>query len=213
MSLAALERLAGAHRLENFGTLAARPDDGLGEGCIALLGPGEPGFWEHVTGEPEFRDGASDPLDRWSTRVIGDIATDLGGRALFPFGEPHRPFVSWALLSGRAWESPVRLLVHDRAGLMVSYRGAVFLPGVAAPVARGERPCDTCAAKPCLTACQPGALTGEGYDLARCHAWLDTGAGRENMSRGCAVRRACPVSGNYGRSEKQSAFHMRHFHP
>ena len=31
------------------------------------------------------------------------------------------------------------------------------------------------------------------------------------MSKGCAVRRACPVSQSYGRMEDQSAFHMRAF--
>ncbi|HCQ65926.1 MAG TPA: ferredoxin, partial [Rhodobacteraceae bacterium] len=30
---------------------------------------------------------------------------------------------------------------------------------------------------------------------------------------GCVVRRACPVSAGFGRSEDQSGFHMRAFHP
>lgn len=211
MSLDALARLAAAHSLEIFGTLAAEPADGLGDGTIALLGPGEPGFWTHVNATPEFADGQRDPLDRWSSRVIGDIAGELGAEALFPFGSPRRPFFSWALRSGRAWQSPVVLLVHDRAGLMVSYRGAIFLrePHVAAPPRTS--PCDTCADKPCLSACPARALTGDGYDVEACHAFLDTADGAENLSRGCAVRRACPVSENYGRSEKQSSFHMGYF--
>ncbi|MBT8417071.1 MAG: ferredoxin [Silicimonas sp.] len=213
MSLTALADRAAGHALDIFGTLAARREDGLGDGTIALLGPREPGFWRHVTAMPEFTDGKRDPLDRWSARVIGAVAEDLGGVALFPFGEPVLPFFSWATLSGRAWQSPVMLLVHDRAGLMVSYRGAVFLPQTHRPEPPRVSPCVTCPGKPCLSACPAGALTGEGYDLVACHGYLDTPAGVENLSRGCAVRRACPVSQNYGRSEKQSAFHMEQFHP
>jgi hypothetical protein len=213
MSPDALAGQAAAHALDVFGTLEALPEDGVGEGSIALLGPKEPGFWDHVTAQPEFRDGRADPLDRWSERVVGEIAGAVGGIALFPFGEPVRPFFTWALRSGRAWQSPVLLLVHDVAGLMVSYRGAVIRPRPHRPEPAGERPCETCPDRPCLAACPAGALTAEGYDLGACHAFLETNPGRENLSRGCAVRRACPRSRNYGRSERQSAFHMDRFHP
>ena len=71
--------------------------------------------------------------------------------------------------------------------------------------------CEGCAA-PCLTACPAGALTGAGYDLPRCHAFLDTPAGRDCMGQGCAVRRACPVSQGYARVPEQSAYHMGQFH-
>lgn len=207
-----LKAAARQNALDVFGNVSAMERDGLGEGAIALLGPHEPGFWAHVTAEPEFTDGAPDPLDRWSRRVVGGIAAKLGGTALFPFGDLVRPFIDWALRSGRAWQSPVGLLVHEDAGLMVSYRGAVFLPGVAASVPTGGKPCATCAA-PCLDACPVGALSRQGYDLERCHSFLDTVDGKDCMSRGCAVRRSCPVSQNYGRSDQQSAFHMERFHP
>lgn len=212
MKLAKLETLASAHHLANFGTLGARPEDGIGSGTLVLLGPAEPGFWTHVTQQPEFGDGAPDPLDRWSARVISEMAAQIGGTALFPFGTPLRPFVSWALRSQRAWQSPVRLLVHETAGLMVSYRGAVLIPGAHHTPGPASNPCRTCDGKPCLSACPAGALTEEAYDVAACHAYLDTEAGRANLLKGCAVRRACPVSQNYGRSEDQSAFHMKHFH-
>lgn len=212
MSIAELEALASGHCLENFGCLPALPQDAVGSGTLVLLGPAEPGFWKHVTAQREFADGAPDPMDRWSKRVISDIAVQIGGTALFPFGTPHRPFVSWALRSGRAWQSPVRLLVHDSAGLMVSYRGAVLLPEVLDQPASTEIPCKSCQERPCLEACPARALTEEGYDLDACHAYLDTRAGRTNLLKGCAVRRACPVSQSYGRCEDQSAFHMKHFH-
>ncbi|WP_137701630.1 ferredoxin [Marimonas lutisalis] len=179
---------------------------------IVLLGPDEPGFWAHFTAQPEYRDGAPDPLDRWSKRVICALASAWGGAAIFPSdGPPYPPFQDWALRSGQAWTSPVGMLVHARAGLMVSYRGAVRLPGRRDLPAPADTPCITCTGRPCLAACPASALTGSGYDVPACRAYLDTEAGQDCMARGCAVRRACPVSQSYGRLDAQSAFHMRAF--
>lgn len=211
----AIAARAAAHRLEIFGAFHPDPGDGAPPGIatLLLLGPAGPGFWPHVTGQREFTDGAPDPLDRWSRRVIGRMACDLGAKALFPFaGPPWHPFIAWAKRSGRAWESPVRFLVHDTAGLMVSYRGAIGLRRrIALPPPPGAPPCATCA-RPCLTVCPVGALTAGGYDTTACHGFLDTVEGRDCMTRGCAVRRACPVSRTYGRVPEQSAYHMSRFH-
>lgn len=216
MTLAGIAAAALPHRLGVFGAFHLSPEDGLPEAyrTLVLLGPEEPGFWPHLTAQPEWQDGRPDPIDRWSRRVIGRIACDLGGKAHFPFGgPPYRPFYQWALKSGRAWASPVTLLVHDRAGLMVSYRGAIALrERLDLPAPPAASPCDTCDGKPCLTACPPGALGATGYDVPACQAFLDTPAGADCLSSGCALRRACPVSRGYGRLPQQSAYHMRLFH-
>ena len=207
------ERAARDH-LAVMGAFHANPEDGVdGTGTLILLGPHEPGYWGHVTSEPEFADGMSDPIDRWSSRIIERIAADLSGTAFYPFGNPARPFISWALASRRAWSSPVGLLVHDTAGLMVSYRGAILVPDLLSLAPHSRCPCDECEERPCLSACPTGALTSAGYDLAACHGFLDAPGGEGCMSGGCAVRRACPVSRSYRRMEDQSAFHMRAFHP
>jgi hypothetical protein len=213
MNLTAVADRAARDHLADFGAFHTNEADGLGAATLVLLAPLEPGFWDHVSGQPEFGDGESDPLDRWSIRAITRIAGEFGGTALFPFGEPVQPFITWALRSGRAWSSPVKLLVHDTAGLMVSYRGAVLIPERLDLPEPPRNPCETCAGRPCESACPVDALTVEGYDLDRCHGYLDTLPGQSCMTRGCAVRRACPISQKYGRSEKQSAFHMERFHP
>lgn len=203
------------HRLAVLGGFNPAQDEAgfpQGTATLLLIGPDEPGYWPHLTAEPEWLDGAPDPVDRWSRRVIGRIACDLGAKALFPFGgPPWHPFYQWALRTGRVWDSPVRLLVQDAQGLMVSFRGAL------AVTARLElpdavKPCDSCAAQPCLTACPAGALGAAGYDVPRCHAFLDTPAGAGCLSGGCLVRRACPASQAYARMEEHSAYHMRQFH-
>lgn len=214
-----LNDVAAAARTEALavlGALSCRGDAAVPNGAktLILLGPNEPGFWSHVTRQPEFADGSPDPIDRWSRRVIDAMAKALGGQAIFPFGgPPYAPFQRWAMESGRAWPSPVGLLVHDMAGLWISYRGAIALPVDLDLPVPPVRPCDTCSDKPCLSACPVGALNGEGYDLPACHAFLD-GAGRTScMETGCQVRKSCPAGADYARLPAQSAYHMRQFHP
>jgi hypothetical protein len=198
--LPALADLAARHGLFVAGIAPLRPE--------ALLAPDEPGFWPLFSAAPEHADGRPDPLDRWSRRVIGRMACTLKAKAVFPFGGlPWRPFIDWARRSGRAWSSPVGLLVHDTAGLWISYRGGILLTEEA-PFVDSQRPCDACLA-PCLSACPVGALGAQGYDVPACHAFLDTGP---DCLQGCRVRCACPV-GASRRSPEQSAFHMKAFHP
>ena len=206
-SLGEITKAAQAVQLDVFGALHE------GAETVLLLGPHEPGFWAVFSSAPEAGDGAPDPMDRWSKRVIAPLAQQFGGTALFPSdGPPYAPFFSWAMHSGRAWQSPVTLLVHDRAGLWVSFRGALRLPYLLDLPATPTPPCTTCTA-PCQTACPVGALNGDGYDVARCHAHLDTKEGKDCLSQGCLVRSVCPVSQTYGRLAEQSHFHMKAFHP
>ena len=213
MSLSDIAARLAAHRLAVFGGFHPGPGDGAPRGTqtLLLIGPDEPGFWAHFTEQPEWRDGRPDPMDRWSRRVIGRIACDLRAKAVFPFGRPpFAPFYAWALASGRAWPSPVQLLVHDRAGLMVSYRGALALRHRLVLPPPGPNPCTGCA-RPCLTACPVGALTPAAYDVPACQSHLAT-PGNDCLAAGCRARRACPQSKSYGRVAEQSAYHMSMFH-
>ena len=209
MRLTDIETVAGAEHLAVMGVV----QDDLPEGVatLVLLGPLEPGFWPAFTASPEYRDDTPHPLDRWSLRVITRMAERLGATPFFPFGgPPYQPFIAWAKASGRAHSSPVGLLVHDTAGLMISYRGALgFAERIEAP-APPPNPCETCQTRPCLTACPVDAFASGSYDVAACKTDLDR-PGNDCMTRGCAVRRACPVSRDYGRLEAQSSFHMRAF--
>jgi len=207
-----LDRIEAMAAQERLTVLGAFQED---RHTVALIGPDEPaGFWEHFTASPEWADGAADPMDRWSARVIRAMAVALDAEALFPFGgPPWLPFQSWAVRTGRIHESPVRLLVHDTAGLWVSFRGALRVPGLVELPPAPPNPCDDCATKPCLSACPAHALGAPGYDLAACHAFLDTGAGRDCLVAGCRVRAACPVSRRFARLAAQSEFHMSRFHP
>ncbi len=185
-------------------------------GNTVLLGPSGPGFWTMFQTTPEWQDGGKDPVDRWSERVISAMATELRAEPLFPFGAKAGNFLQLPLDSGAAWQSPVGMLVHADAGLMVSYRGAlvfghdVDLHAETEPGGAPVKPCNTCDA-PCTTACPVGALTPAGYDVPTCHAFMKTEAGQDCLQKGCLVRRACPVSQSYGRDPEQSGYHMSVF--
>lgn len=212
VDLAQITAMAAAHHLAVLGGFACDGEAGLPAGTrtVLMLGPAEPGYWAHVQAQPEW--GGVDPVDRWSRRVIGGMACDLGAKALFPFGgPPYHPFYQWALRTGRVWDSPVRLLVQAEQGLMVSFRGVLALKQVIEVPAVAARPCDSCA-KPCLSACPAGALGASGYDVPACHGFLDSAAGADCMNFGCAVRRACPLSAAYARLPEHSAYHMGQFH-
>ncbi len=183
-----------------------------GTGTVLMLGPDEPDFWDIFTMGTEYADKEPDPLNRWSERVLGQMAHLFGGTALYPFGgPPWAPFMGFAQAASNLHVSPVGLTVHPEAGLWVSFRGAIALPMHVDLPEGAPSPCETCAGQPCRTACPVDALTPEGYDVPACQAYVRSPEGADCRTRGCAVRRACPVSAGWGRTDAQAAFHMEAF--
>ncbi|MEP1766575.1 MAG: ferredoxin [Sulfitobacter sp.] len=181
---------------------------------IVLVGAA-PRFWDHFIQSPEYADGQPDPIDRWSQRIVPQIAGAIGSAEVaYPFGgPPYAPFLAWAKQTGEAFDSPVGMLVHHRAGLMISYRGALVLSGhLPLPTTAEQSPCLSCVPRACMSACPVGALaTPQGYDVARCKSHITTSQGSPCKTQGCAARIACPVSQAFDRPAAQSAFHMRAF--
>ncbi|SPH22479.1 hypothetical protein ASD8599_03223 [Ascidiaceihabitans donghaensis] len=207
MNLGSLNTVYAAYGMFVMGHLSD------GEDTLVLVGA-DTGFWDVFTQSAEFKDGMKNPIDRYSKRVIGGMAD--GAVTHFPSdGPPYDPFITWALKSGRFWQSPTGMMVHDTAGLMISIRGAIRLPRTfAASQALEASPCDSCETRPCVTACPVGALNAVSfYDVPKCKAYLDTPAGGDCMSKGCLARRLCPISIQFDRPDAQSAFHMRAFNP
>ncbi|WP_118133747.1 ferredoxin [Oceanicella sp. SM1341] len=177
-----------------------------GSRSLVLLQPDGPRFWPVFAASPEAADGGPHPLDRWSRRVVGGLAARAGGTALFPFdGPPWPPFLRWLQAAGAA-VSPTGLLVHPRAGLWLSCRGAVAL---AAPAP--EPPCARCPTRPCRSACPVGAFGAGGYDVAACVAHISGPAGADCLLRGCRARHACPAGAGFTPLPAQAAHHMKAF--
>ncbi len=214
MSLAALDKQARGLGLAVRGAFHPEPADQapVGAKTLVLLGPDEPRFWDVFASSAEYADGAANPLDRWSKRVTSVLAADWNADACYPYdGPPYAPFLRWAERSGSCFGSPVGLLVHDTAGLFISFRSALALPVAYDVPANGSNPCLTCKDTPCVTACPVGALTAsDPYNVPKCIAHVK-GADGAACKEGCLVRRACPVSDRFGRRPEQSTFHMRAF--
>ncbi|MGF1611045.1 MAG: ferredoxin [Kiloniellales bacterium] len=193
--------------------------DGRAAGTLVIVGNAGPALWRVFAAAPEAAAGAPDPLNRWSERVLGDLAGRFGGRALYPFGgPPYWPFVAWAKRAEAVWESPLGMLIHPDYGLWHAYRGALALPErIALPPRRVRaKPCETCSGKPCLSACPVGAFTPAGcgpasYDVAACAGHVGAPAGADCLGLGCRARRACPIGRDYLYDGAQARFHMEAF--
>ncbi len=181
---------------------------------LVLLGwTGREG-WPDFASSPEARDGASNPLDRWSKRVIDGFATATDATPLYPFsGPPWLPFQRWAQRAEPVFVSPLGILIHPDWGLWHSYRGALAFRErlELEPTDARASPCESCADKPCLTHCPVSAFSNDGYDVARCRAYLATPDGSDCMTGGCLARGACPIGSPHHYAPAQAAFHMRAF--
>ena len=182
------------------------------DGARVLIGT-DANWWDEFIASAEYGDQAKDPVDRWSKRILGALADQIGAQAYFPSdGPPYAPFIAWALATGRFWQSPTGMMVHDTAGLMISIRGALEMPVAPSASRVAQNPCETCVERPCISACPVDALSATApYDVPACKTYLGTPGGEACMTLGCQVRRACPISQRFERPHAQSAFHMKAF--
>ncbi len=181
---------------------------------LVLVGFVGGGQWPGFAASPEAQDGQPDGLDRWSRRVVGRVAKELGATALFPFGgPPYLPFQRWAQRAEPVHPSPLGILIHPDWGLWHAYRGVLaFVEDIALPDPdRRASPCDSCVAKPCLSACPVGAFSRAGYDVPACINHIASPSGTDCMDFGCRARRACPVGAEYRYRPDQAQFHLRAF--
>jgi hypothetical protein len=127
--------------------------DGRAPATLLMIGNAGPAAWAAFSAAPEAADGERDPMDRWSKRVLGRLAAEHGGSAIFPSdGPPYPPFVAWAKRAAPVRESPLGMLIHPVYGLWHAYRGALALPEpLPLPAQEAQAtPCDSCEDKPCL---------------------------------------------------------------
>jgi hypothetical protein len=212
--IAAIRRAAGAAGLAIVGAFHARDGDSVPEEVetMCLLGADGPGMWDVFSGSPEMADGRPDAMDRWSRRVIGKLAEELGAVALFPFGgPPYQPFQRWAARGEAAVSSPVAMQVTPQRGLWASYRGALgFGTRIGLPDAVAVNPCLACP-QPCLSACPVDAFAGGVYDVPRCVEHISSPAGHACREGGCLVRHVCPAGAEATPPAAQCRFHMEAF--
>jgi hypothetical protein len=110
--------------------------------------------------------------------------------------------------------SPIGLLIHPDYGLWHAYRAALLLdrpPVDLPPRSVRPSPCETCADRPCLTACPVGAHREAGFDVTACEAHLRAGDAPHCMNLGCRSRDGCPVGREHRFGAEQVRFHQQAF--
>ena len=184
---------------------------------LVLIGNAGAAMWRAF--EP-FIDGDPNPLDRWTRRIVDPVAGQARARAIYPFDQPAPPIQRWAMRAEQLRPSPLGILIHPHYGLWHAYRAVLVFEGdvesghEALESIREEtpvHPCDSCADKPCLTACPVDAFSTAGYDVPACAGYLAGIEGGSCLSADCQARNACPVGGDWRYCDAQIAFHMAAF--
>lgn len=196
-----------------LGWFEAGSGDPLPDGArfIILIGNAGPDMFRRFARE---RDPQRDSMDDWTREVVEPLAEDLGASALYPFDtDPPWPFLTWARRGGAGHVSPLGLNIHPTYGLWHAYRAALLFPVAfdLPKVSPGAHPCESCADKPCLSACPVGAFDGKGYDVDACARHVGGSLGAQCKRNGCLARHACPVGKDVSYVSEQSHFHMRAF--
>lgn len=205
-----LEHIQG-QSFTTLGWFQPGPGDGVPSHarCVVLIGNAGPDMFRRFERERD----RGESLDDWTSRVIAPMAAALGADALYPFGTPPPPFLTWGRRAGAGHVSPLGLNVHPVYGLWHAYRAALLFresPDLP-PAAATPHPCMSCTAKPCLQACPVSAFNGSGYEVERCVDWLGRESGRPCMTRGCQSRLACPLGQDFAYEPAQIQFHMLAF--
>ncbi|MGI9423289.1 MAG: ferredoxin [Hyphomicrobiaceae bacterium] len=199
------------------GSLRVVPDDNLpilqdGQQpqAIVLLGNAGPDMWQCFAAQQTT---GMATLDAWTKDKLDPIAQDFGARAYYPFERPYLPFQRWAQRAEPVAVSPLNILVHPDYGLWHAYRAAFAFAEVLEPTPRDERdsPCETCADRPCLSACPVSAFANGGYAADLCARHVASAEGADCRENGCLARHACPVGRDFVYAPPQARFHMEAF--
>lgn len=203
---AAIEAALEPHGLRARGGFHTLAYDNLDGETVVMVGHAGPAMFAAFVAA---RGGEAHPLDAWTRRVIGGEAAHLGARPIYPFEPPLRPFQRWGRRAEAIHPTPIGFMIHPDWGLWHGWRGALLFRQRLDLPPRVERPspCDTCAGKPCLTACPVGAFSASGFDAAACRAHVN-GPGAACRDFGCRARHACPVGRDHAYRPDQAAFHM-----
>lgn len=180
-----------------------------GVGVVILVGNAGSAMWAAFA--PAI-DGKPNPLDRWTQRVVDPIAEEFGARAVYPFSPDAPSFQRWGRRAETLYASPLGILIHPEYGLWHAWRAALlFRERIEVPPRSNvPSPCESCADKPCLSACPVGAFSSSAYDVPACAAHIIS-PDADCLAVGCHARNACPVGPEWRYGEAQTRFHMTAF--
>lgn len=196
-------------------------DAELGQSAI-LIGNVGSEMWYPFVQSAEYADSRPDPMNRWTSRIINELAAATNSKALYPFDKPYWPFQKFAGKALNVQPSPMGILIHREYGLWHAFRAVLVFDEpaevlrlqISVPSETGvqDHPCDTCLDKPCLSSCPVGAIDDNGLNPTNCFSHLKTGSDPDCMKIGCEARNACPVGAANRYCAEQIQFHMKHYY-
>ena len=220
MELATIESALISIGLVSRGGFHPRPadavpplPDGRDASTVVLAGNVGDAMWQVFRRAP-VDSTEPHPLNTWTREVLTRLANECNANVLFPFdGPPYLPFLRWAQRAESVTPSPIGPLIHPDYGLWHAYRGAlVFAESIELPpLVPRPSPCESCAGRPCLSACPVDALAPGQLDVDRCRDHIASEAGSDCLQGGCLARRACPVGAKFRYRPEQAHFHTLAF--
>ncbi len=177
-----------------------------------VAGSGGPAFFDRFDGGAEATDGAPNPLDRYTERVIAGATRDalrphgVAHVVHFPFGaRPLIPFQRLGRAAGLGGPGPLGLQIHPTFGPWWAYRALIVLDR---PLPEAPPPGDGCAGcdAPCVAACPAGAVARGGFDIVACQARRLVA---EPCRLSCVARISCVRGPEHRYRDEELAFHMR----
>lgn len=180
---------------------------------VAVGSAGQP-FWDHVSQSQEWREGHSDPVNAYTARTISPLLrADGSEEVIFVFDDDAPNFVElWPQTFSRLAQSDLGLMIHPDYGLWLAARAHIILHQATPGIDSGESfdPCNTCADKPCLSACPIEAFPApQTFDYRACAAHLMSKPAC--FSGGCDARAACPYGQSWQLPKDQAEYHQNRF--
>ena len=178
-----------------------------------VVGSGGPTFFDRFEAAGvEAVDGAPNPLDRYTRRVVDAAVTSVlgslgvGHAVFFPFAglSPLIPFQRLGRAAGVGPPGPLGLQIHPVYGPWWAYRALIVVDRALHTGPSLEDTCSGCPA-PCVGACPGAAVSTAGFSIPACHAErLRAPACRLS----CAARIACVRGPEHRYRDEELAFHM-----
>jgi epoxyqueuosine reductase QueG len=176
---------------------------------VVLVGNAGKEMWRAFRRDvPEL--GGKDPLDSWVDMHLERTAAALCAELVYATRKPWPPIQRWALKAGGVHRSPIGILIHPEFGLWHVYRGALLFREKLdlATMPAAPSPCESCAKRPCLSACPADAFKPDSFDMHACVGHVESPKGGACATGGCLARRACPVGRAHAYVAEEGAFHM-----
>jgi len=176
---------------------------------LLVFGHGGRDMWQALQQSPDASQ--SDPIDHFSVHAVQNYFNqehaDCSHCLLYPDSVQNMPLQALGKLAGWHHDSPFRIGINAEYGPWFAYRAVALTDTALTPTTamNGASPCQSCADKPCISACPANALLSGDLSLQQCMEYRLQHDSRCKSQ--CISRLACPVGSKHRYSNEQIAYH------